>query len=310
MNQQLTISIGVPALNEELNIVRLLNSMVGQELNDAQILEILVISDGSTDRTNELVKNFNHPLVRLIENPKRQGQQAVQNQMLQIFKGDCLLIIEADTLPANPQTVSELIRPLLEDKVGDIGMVVGETMTFRPENFFEKILFHNTALKKRMFAEWKNGDNIYNSGGHSGRLFSKTFTKSLTWPVDVPEDAFAYLRLKQLHLRLVKQKNALMIARNVRNLTDRLRQGSKFANGRQTLTKHFSNAVVNSEYNIPLNIMIKQTFLGFLKNPFWTTLAVMELAVTRLLSFGFRKEFNALYTPYVSSKDLEEKTHV
>ncbi len=49
------ISVGVIAYNEENNIANLLDSLLKQS---ARIKEIVVVSSGSTDKTNEIVKEF------------------------------------------------------------------------------------------------------------------------------------------------------------------------------------------------------------------------------------------------------------
>ena len=52
------ISVGIMAFNEEKNIGRLLKAILSQKLNQIKITEIIVVSDGSTDKTDEIVKNF------------------------------------------------------------------------------------------------------------------------------------------------------------------------------------------------------------------------------------------------------------
>jgi len=54
----LALSAGVCAYNEERNIVQCLRSLSAQRLNRKELVEILVISSGSTDRTDELVARY------------------------------------------------------------------------------------------------------------------------------------------------------------------------------------------------------------------------------------------------------------
>ena len=53
--KKLTVTIGIPAYNEEKNIGRLLKSLSNQKGDDFTLNEIVVLSDGSTDMTNEIV---------------------------------------------------------------------------------------------------------------------------------------------------------------------------------------------------------------------------------------------------------------
>ena len=52
------VSVGIMAFNEEKNMGRLLKALLSQELKKVRIEEIIVVSDGSTDKTNEIVKEL------------------------------------------------------------------------------------------------------------------------------------------------------------------------------------------------------------------------------------------------------------
>lgn len=299
-----SVSIGIPAYNEASNILQLVNLLLAQKQTLIKITEILIYCDGSTDQTPKLLKSLTNPLIKVRVGSTRLGQQIRQNQIIKNFSGEILVIIEADILPANNQTVENLVLPLIRDKSGQTGMVVGRPFVVKPEGFLEKILFYGYQMKYRLFADWKKGNNVYACGGHSMKALSRNFTDQLKWPKDVPEDAYTYFRLKTLTLKLYTQKSALAYMKNVTNLKDRVNQVKKYLGGKKALCKFFPENFINKEYDIPKYLFIKYLLQAFFKNPFWITLYLAELIFNRVLTRG-TDQFTALYQTYDSSKNLK-----
>jgi len=301
LKKKLTISIGIPAYNEEKNIKHLIQSLLEQKQRNFRLTEIIIVSDGSTDKTVSLVKSFKNSLIKLVINKKRIGQQLCQNKILDIYKGEVLVLIEADSLPDNQYSIAEAIQPFLNKK--NLGMVRGLTIAIKPSNFFEKILFYGFNLKKKVFLRWKSGDNIYLCGGHTIRALSRRFTSKLRWPIHVPEDAYAYLYLKKLGLGLFLAKKSKSIMKNVSHPHDRLKQSKKFIGGKKSLENYFPLNTLKKEYNIPKSLIMKAILEEIVKNPFWISLYLLEVLLNRLAT-GNTSGFNALYEPYFSSKKL------
>lgn len=303
MKDKLSVSIGIPAFNEEANIVQLVNSLCRQRQQRISIDEILVYTDGSTDKTPEFLNSILKPRLKIKIGKSRIGQQLRQNQLIRDYKGDVLVILEADILPYNELTIENLVKPFLNDKKGDLGMVVGSPIIIKPSGFFEKILFYGYRMKYSLFADWENGENVFACGGHSMKALSRKFTKKLIWPKDVPEDAYAYLQLRQLGLAMKKQVNAKAWMKNVTTLKDRFKQSVKYQSGRKTLTKYFPNEFLKSEYSLPKILILKHLFLSIKSHPFWTLLYLFELLANRIYTLRAPK-FKATYDIYPSSKNL------
>ena len=86
------VSIIIPAFNAEMYIEDCLNSVINQTY---QNIEIIVVNDGSTDLTLELVNSFNDPRIILI-NQENKGCSASKNQGLRIANGDFIQYLDAD----------------------------------------------------------------------------------------------------------------------------------------------------------------------------------------------------------------------
>lgn len=300
---KLTVSLGIPAYNEEANIKHLLKSLLAQKQDKFLLKEIIVISDGSTDKTVKFVQSFRNPKIRVIDGTKRFGQSQRQNQIISLFKGDILVLIEADTLPSNSDAVNNLVTPFCRDNNYNLGMVVGYAVGIAPKNFFEKITVHGAKIKKEVFNEWKDGKNLYTSNGYAMRAFSPDFLAQLKWPEDVSEDSYAYLKLCQLGFSIVKRPNAITYVKNVTNFNDRLKQSTKFISGKNSFKNYFSPQFVDNEFNLPITLILKHILKEFIKQPALTLLYLIQVIFIRLLTIRTPK-FNGLYSPYKSTKTL------
>lgn len=100
------ISVIVPAYNSEKTIERCLRSLESQTYSKDSF-EIIVVDDGSTDKTKKIVRHF--PNVRYY-NKKNEGPAAARNFGAKQALGDILLFIDSDC-EADEQWISEMVRP-------------------------------------------------------------------------------------------------------------------------------------------------------------------------------------------------------
>lgn len=111
------VSIIVPAYNEERVIEATLRSLLNSDYDN---FEIIVIDDGSQDRTSEVVREHfgEQPLVRLFTEPNA-GKAAALNLGLRHAKGDVIVALDADTqFPGN--TIRMLARRFVDPEIGAV----------------------------------------------------------------------------------------------------------------------------------------------------------------------------------------------
>ena len=119
----ITVSIIIPAYNEEKTIIQVLKQIRAQQF-DTMSLEVIVVDDGSTDGTARLIE-ANHKLVsRYIRQPQNRGKGAAVKAGLQAATGDFVLFQDAD-LEYNPVDYGKMFKPL---QLFDADVVMGSRM--------------------------------------------------------------------------------------------------------------------------------------------------------------------------------------
>ena len=112
------LSVLIAAYNEEVGIRRKIEQTLALDY-PADLLEILVLSDGSTDRTDAIVESFRDPRVRLLHVPGRKGKTNAQNEGVKIARGDVLIFSDATTI-YHPQALRHLASNYGDPKVGAV----------------------------------------------------------------------------------------------------------------------------------------------------------------------------------------------
>jgi glycosyltransferase involved in cell wall biosynthesis len=111
------LSVVVPVYNEIRTILEILRRINRVELDK----EIIVVDDGSTDGTREVLNTVNDPALRVIFHARNRGKGAALRTGIQAARGDIVIIQDAD-LEYNPTEYPRLIKPILE---GNADVVYG-----------------------------------------------------------------------------------------------------------------------------------------------------------------------------------------
>ncbi len=102
------VSVIIPAYNSGNYIKETLNSVYNQTWKN---LEVIVVDDGSTDHTLEVIKKFGSK-IRLF-NQENSGAPAARNKGFYVSNGEFIQYLDADDL-LSPQKIEEQVKVLLE----------------------------------------------------------------------------------------------------------------------------------------------------------------------------------------------------
>lgn len=92
------LSVIVPAYNSQHSIEECLQSLINQNYPKDRY-EIIVVNDGSTDRTADILQKYNRSkLIRVIHHDKNRGLAAARNTGIKNSNGDILVFIDSDMI--------------------------------------------------------------------------------------------------------------------------------------------------------------------------------------------------------------------
>jgi cellulose synthase/poly-beta-1,6-N-acetylglucosamine synthase-like glycosyltransferase len=80
-------------------------------------LQILVVADGSTDQTPQLVNHYQNQGIELAYIPERYGKFAAMTRAVQFARGEIVVFSDANNM-YDPQSIRELVLPFSDSKVG------------------------------------------------------------------------------------------------------------------------------------------------------------------------------------------------
>jgi cellulose synthase/poly-beta-1,6-N-acetylglucosamine synthase-like glycosyltransferase len=110
------ISVIIAAYNEERDIAEKIDNTLALEYPREKI-EIIVASDCSTDRTDEIVRGYARHGVILHRQPRRLGKTVTQNIAMRVSTGDILVFSDATTM-YEPDALRKIVRSFADPEVG------------------------------------------------------------------------------------------------------------------------------------------------------------------------------------------------
>ncbi|MEK7150866.1 MAG: glycosyltransferase [Patescibacteria group bacterium] len=295
--EKISVTVGIPAYNEEANIKRLLYNVLNQREIGFSLDAVYVISDGSTDSTVSEVRTVSDPRVRLIINEQRRGQTHAQNMIFALAKSDAVVILEADTNPQGLEYIANLVNPIRKDS--NVGLVQGgvqvlPAQTLIGRTYRAQIDTYYSILKKyEGVLEWV-------STGRGGRAFSSIVYKTMLWPNAVPEDSYALLWCRDRGIKNVFQGSAVCSYRCSETISDLKVEQVKIRSGRKALERYFDLFSIQKVYDRPFSLRIKMVAALIVQSPFYAL--SFFIVKSRLYFMSKDGQFSDFWPVAVSTK--------
>ncbi|MEH1970720.1 MULTISPECIES: glycosyltransferase family 2 protein [unclassified Nostoc] len=99
------VSVIIPAYNTEVYIAKAIESALEQTLTD---IEVIIVDDGSSDKTVEVAKSFTDQRLKVIVNQQNLGAAAARNRALRIAQGEWIAVLDSDDWYA-PERLEKLV---------------------------------------------------------------------------------------------------------------------------------------------------------------------------------------------------------
>lgn len=173
------LSVVVPCYNEEATILDLLKRVIASPW----VAEIIVVDDGSSDRSCELIATVDDPRVRLVEHEMNQGKGAALRTGFAHATSDYVIVQDAD-LEYSPEEFGVLLEPL-ETGVADV--VYGSRfLSGRPHRvlyFWHSVGNKLLTLASNMFTDLNLTDM---------ETCYKAFRREIIQGVEIEENRFGF----------------------------------------------------------------------------------------------------------------------
>lgn len=288
-------TVGVMAYNEEQNIVQILEALLHQEMTADQIVEIVVVASGCTDRTVELARSMAqiHPIIRVEVQAERAGKAAAINHLIKIAHGEVVVLAGADTLP-DPTALEHVLKPFSDPTIGMTGARVVPLNDPRTMlGFTVQLLWH---VHHRLALRWpKLGELV---------AFRKVIA---TIPVESATDEVALeAKISEQGYRLVYVPEAIVYNRGPQTLADFLSQRRRiFAGHLQVARKyHYLASSMPFSHLVLLLAEIIRQYPGLV--PQIIIAAFLELTGRLLGTFDYLSKYSHyIWKPIRSTKEVQ-----
>jgi glycosyltransferase involved in cell wall biosynthesis len=199
------VSFIVTAYNEEARIREKIENTLALRY-PAPLLEIIVASDCSTDRTDDIVREYSHR-IRLVRASERSGKEAAQLLAIDACAGDILIFSDVATALA-PDGISTIVRNFADGTVGCVssidrfvdadGRLSGEGAYVRYEMFLRTLETQVNSIV-----------------GLSGSFFAARREVCASWAADRQSDFSTLLNAVELGFRGVLDVESAGYYRNI-----------------------------------------------------------------------------------------------
>lgn len=189
-----TVTVIITARNEQKRITEKLHNTLALDY-PAELLEILVASDASTDDTDGIVNGFADRGVRLVRSPENKGKEHAQWLAIQAARGELLVFTDTATR-LRPNSLHLLVEDFLDPGVGAVSSedeLLSPTGEVRGEGAYVR---YEMALRR---LESRAAGLV----GLSGSCFAVRKLVCARWRIDTPSDITTALLCAQAGLKAI-----------------------------------------------------------------------------------------------------------
>lgn len=204
--QHPNITIIIAAHNEENSIIEKIENTLSV-VYPKNRLQIIIASDGSTDRTNEIVAGYQEKNIELLIIPDRRGKENAQKEAIKKARGEILVFTDVATildLSGIEQIVSNLTDPVV-GCVSSEDQVIGKDGKHSGEGFYVRYEMWLRRLESR----------VHSLVGLSGSFFAARKTVCQDFSEDLDSDFRVLLTCVKKGLRGVSDPLAIGYYRDI-----------------------------------------------------------------------------------------------
>lgn len=308
--KKVTLSVGIPAYNEEGNIKNILETILRQKQISYHLENIYVVCDGCTDNTVNIVKSLSkkNPKISVIERTIRSGKVGALNKIYKVNKSDYILTIDADLVFTKDDDIEELVKVIKSDK--KLNFVGPRHIAVKPKSIMGMFAYYSYGSFEEAFLKINNANCFYSVMG--AYLLTKKFSKSIRYPKFAQADQVILYAMATRKSKYSKfghpggfrfvWKSAVKF-RTVTTFYDWRVLGTRSVVSDKANTVNYFGEGILDEYYMPRNLYIKSLLKWFFKNPFFLTGAVLMNIFIRKFPLKKKMPKNGMWETTMSSKE-------
>lgn len=277
---EMTIDVVIPAFNEGSCIEGLLHDVMMARQDDwFQMQNIYVISDASTDRTDDIVQKMaaRDPRITLIRKPERKGKQDSINLAFSVTNADVIVFIDADVMLASEDSITKLVQHFRD---GNVAVVQGALVHPRPgftlhpakvAGYFDWLLVDRIRRQKAI-SWWSIDARVM--------ALSRDFYQHLVLPPSLADDQFIFYSCIQQGRGFVWADDAIFYYGAPESIADFSHQWSRYFFYTSKSRQYFGKDLIDRDMSVP---GLWQTILStFFRHPFCGLMWVLCFAISRV----------------------------
>lgn len=238
-----SVSIIVPAFNEERNIYNCVQSLLNLDY-PRNLLKIYVVNDGSRDGTRKICESYaKKGLIRLI-NQKNQGKAAAMNNALKRVKTEYVVSMDADSIAER-----EFLRKMVAHADNKISIITPAPKVMKKDNWIEKIQYVEYMFSIFLRKAFTFFDSQYVAPG-PGSMYKTEVLKKLGGfdTNSAVEDMEIAFRFFEKGYKLDNCENAYVYTRTPKSFKDLLKQRLRWYKGYFQTVAQYSHMRFNRKF--------------------------------------------------------------
>lgn len=298
-----TLSIGIPAYNEEKNIGNMIESVLKQRGESFVLEKILVVLDGCTDNTLEVVESIakKDRRIKVMHDGKRTGKATRLNQIYKLNKSQLIGTFDADILLERDCELEIMVQEFLKNK--NVNVVSARQLPLPSNTWMGKFSDASFMILQTASMMWRNGNNIHSLQGSSS-LIKASFARLIHMPKDtVCDQGYLYISaIRNGRAGFKFSKKTRVIFRSLSTFSDWRKLGARtITYDRENIVKNFGKQSLE-EYKMPKKYIYRALFIIFLKDPIGTMGSTLMNFYIRIFPYTFEKKKSGIWEITKSSK--------
>jgi len=283
-----TVSVAIPAHNEEANIVNLLESIVNQKITTFKLEGVFITNDGSTDNTVDEIKKYTdkYNIIQLVDDGKRTGKATRLNNFYEMINSDILVSFDADVVLSHRRVLENIVAAFDERKIGLVG---GYDEPVEPSNWVERMCTTWIYVWDHIRTNLDNPNCVHN---HMGRISAsrRDLYKQIRYEPDiVDDDPYLYFKARELGFDFKFAPGAKVYYRVPSNLSDFFRQFARSITAKHRVADRLGEWIYE-DHSVSFFDKLKALWLVFKREPIYLPVSVIFNVAQRIYMKLFYSE--------------------